>query len=315
MQCVTECSQDTQIAINDTQFDNRLICRSFEYYVDPESEAIVELGTKDYPYKQLSYVLIEILNYHSHTDHNLTVYLMEQTSNILGFKQGHFVNITNVSIAPYSLTSSEPEKATILIKDEVEVMTGPSTQFNIMKTFEMRTEELVLNNTDITEEERARVEFNDYNILVLRSSCMLENLNVISDRADLYNDVSMLFLVYIQHHTITCKDMHFSASGTLSFSYDPYNMNLINLDIDFHRNLAGFDQLMFCNYPEAALNTTIFVDNFTLYYAQEREVNPIKGQAVRNQQPGDFIVNNYHSEVYLKPNEPIGILAIYITNE
>ena len=315
MQCFTDCSQDTQIAINDTQFDNRLICRSFEYYVNPDSESIVELGTKDYPYKQLSYVLIEILNYHAHTDHNLTVYLMEQTSNILGFKQGHYINITNVSIIPYSLTSSEPEKATILVKDEVEVVTEPGTQFNIMKTFEMRIDEQILSNTDITEEERVRAEFNDYNILVIRSSCMFENLNIISDRADLYNDVSMLFLIYIQHNTISYKDIHFSVSGTISLTYDPFNMNLINIDVDYHRNLGGFEQVMFCNYPEAAHNTTIFADNLTLYYAQDRAVNPIRKQALRNQQPGNLIVNNYRSEVYLTPNEPYGILAVYLTNE
>ena len=45
MQWVAQCDFNTQIAINDTQFDNRLICRDFEYYVNPESDSIVELGT------------------------------------------------------------------------------------------------------------------------------------------------------------------------------------------------------------------------------------------------------------------------------
>ena len=92
-------------------------------------------------------------------------------------------------------------------------------------------------------------------------------------------------------------------------------MNLINIDVDYHRNLGGFEQVMFCNYPEAAHNTTIFADNLTLYYAQDRAVNPIRKQALRNQQPGNLIVNNYRSEVYLTPNEPYGILAVYLTNE
>ena len=67
MQWVTECNQDTQIAINDTQFGNRLICRDFEYYVNPDSDSIIELGTMDYPYKDISYVFIELLNYHSYS--------------------------------------------------------------------------------------------------------------------------------------------------------------------------------------------------------------------------------------------------------
>ena len=283
--------------------------------MNPDSESIVELGTKDYPYKQLSYVLIEILNYHSHSNRNLTVYLMEQTTNILGFKQANIVNITNVSIVPYSLTSSDPAKATILVKDEIDIVASPSTLFNVMKTFEMRMDEQVNNNTDMAEQERFRVQFNDYNILVLRSNFMIDNMNIISDREDLYNDVILMFFVYIQDKTITLQNIYFSVSGTLSMTYDPISMNLINLDIDYHRNLGGFEMEVVCNYPEAELDTLMLVDNLTFYYGSDRAVNPIRKQMLTNQQPGDFIVNNYHSEIYLMPNEPYGMLVLYLTYE
>ena len=83
MECVAECNASTQIAINDTQFDNMPICRDFEYYVNPDSDSIIELGTKDYPYKHIAYAFVEVLNYHSHSDRNLTIYLMEYTRNEL----------------------------------------------------------------------------------------------------------------------------------------------------------------------------------------------------------------------------------------
>ena len=283
--------------------------------MNPDSDSIVELGTKDYPYKQLSYVLIEILNYHSHSNRNLTVYLMEQTTNILGFKQANIVNITNVSIVPYSPTSSDPAKAIILVKDEIDIVASPSTLFNVMKTFEMRMDEQVNNNTDMAEQERFRVQFNDYNILVLRSNFMIDNMNIISDREDLYNDVILMFFVYIQDKTITLQNIYFSVSGTLSMTYDPISMNLINLDIDYHRNLGGFEMEVVCNYPEAELDTLMLVDNLTFYYGSDRAVNPIRKQMLTNQQPGDFIVNNYHSEIYLMPNEPYGMLVLYLTYE
>ena len=279
--------------------------------MNPNSDSIVELGTIDYPYKELSYALVETLNYHSHTDKNLTVNLMEGTTNILGLRQANIVNITNVNIVPYSLISSEPEKVTILVKDEVEIVTRPNTLFNVMKTFEMRMNEKVLNNTAITEQERLKVEFNDYNILILRSNFLIENINIVSERADLYNDVSFLLFAYIQDKTITLKDMHFNVSGTISLTYDPLNMNLINVDVDYHRNLGGFEQEMFCNYPEAVLDTTIFADNITFYYGTDRAVHPVRKQVLRNQQPGNYIVNNFHSGIYISPNEPYGILSMY----
>ena len=144
---------------------------------------------------------------------------------------------------------------------------------------------------------------------------MLENMNVISERADIYNDVSFLFFVYIQEKTITLKDTHFNVSGTISMTYDPLSMNLINLDVDYYRNLGGFEMETFCNYPEAELDTTIFADNITFYYGNGRAVHPVRKQVLRNQQPGNYIVNNYRSDTYLTPNEPYGMFSLYLSYE
>ena len=257
---------------------------------------------------------MEILNYHSHTDRNLTVNLMEATTNILGLRHANIVNITNVSIVPYSLTSPEPGNTTILVKDEVDIVNRPSTLFNIMKTFEMRIDEKTTNNTGLTEQERMRLEFDNYNILIMRSNFMMQNINITSDRASVYDDVILFYSVYIQDRTITMKNMHFSVSGTISYTYDPLNMNMINIDVDYHRNLGGFDQDMFCNYPEAVLDTTVLFDNIHFYYGSDREVIPVNKQALRNQQPGKFIVNNYLSDIFYYNTEQHGILAIFLTN-
>ena len=282
--------------------------------MNPDSDSIVELGTIEYPYKELSYAFVEILNYHSHTNRNLTVNLMESTINILGLRQGNIVNITNVNIVPYSLISSEPDNTTILVKDQIEIVKRPSTLFNIMKTFETRMDEKITNSTGLTEQEKLRVEFNNYNILIMRSNFMIQNMNITSDRANLYDDVVLFYSVYIQDKTITIKNMHFSVSGTISFTYDPMNMNMMNIDVDYHRNLGGFDQDMFCNYPEAVLDTTVFVDNIHFYYSSDRQVVPINKQALRSQQPSEFIVNNYRSDVFYYNTEQHGILSVYLTN-
>ena len=51
MKCVTAWNSTTQISFNDTQFQNIPVCRGTSYYVNPNSTQIVELGTKQYPYK------------------------------------------------------------------------------------------------------------------------------------------------------------------------------------------------------------------------------------------------------------------------
>jgi hypothetical protein len=42
-------------------------CRSHEYYVNSESEEVIELGTKEFPFKSASLPFIEIFNYFSHS--------------------------------------------------------------------------------------------------------------------------------------------------------------------------------------------------------------------------------------------------------
>jgi hypothetical protein len=54
------------------------LCRSYEYYVNPESEEVIELGTKEYPFKSVSLPFIEIFNYFSHSNANITIYLAEE---------------------------------------------------------------------------------------------------------------------------------------------------------------------------------------------------------------------------------------------
>ena len=115
MECVKECNTSTQITINDTQFDNIPICRDYEYYINPDSDKIVELGTIDHPYKHISYVLIEVLNYHSHSNKNLTIHLMEYTRNEIAENAANIIDITNVEIRPYTLRSVNPDKAHMLL--------------------------------------------------------------------------------------------------------------------------------------------------------------------------------------------------------
>jgi hypothetical protein len=57
---------------------------------------VTELGTEDHPYKDINSVMIELLNYHSHSDREINVYLKEGSTNFL-FKETHIINITQVN--------------------------------------------------------------------------------------------------------------------------------------------------------------------------------------------------------------------------
>ena len=87
----------SQISIVDSQFGNKPIWRSFDYYVDSESTKIVELGTLSNPYKSLELVFVELLNYHSHSNRTVNVYIKENTVNELLISRNFIINTTTVN--------------------------------------------------------------------------------------------------------------------------------------------------------------------------------------------------------------------------
>ena len=137
------------------------------------------MGTIEYPYKQLAFAFVEVLNYHSHSDRNVTIYLMEYTRNELPLNIGHVVNMTNVDILPYTLRSSDPDKATIVGMDEREIVSSPSTSFNILKSYELRIDEMIMNNSDISDNEKSNLGIDPYSIVIIRSNFRIQNMDVI----------------------------------------------------------------------------------------------------------------------------------------
>ena len=110
---VTSCDTDTQIEINDAQLQSIQLCRSLTYYVNPLSTSVTELGTQKHPYKELESVLVELMNFHAHTDRNISVMIMEQST--VYIKATNIIaNITQVSFESYSENNLDAQKARIV---------------------------------------------------------------------------------------------------------------------------------------------------------------------------------------------------------
>ena len=81
--------------IESDQLNLPSIWRGYDYYVDPFSEEVVELGTKAFPYKSLRPVISEIINFFSHSEANINIY----TKDIyVEDDTAFFLNISSVSL-------------------------------------------------------------------------------------------------------------------------------------------------------------------------------------------------------------------------
>ena len=112
MAWVSNCGSN-EVFIQDAQLRNLKLCRSLDYYVNPKSSEIVELGTQQYPYKNIALAFLEVLNYHSFSTRTVNIYLMENTTNYLMQNTNYVIGMTLVNIESYSVISSTPSRATV----------------------------------------------------------------------------------------------------------------------------------------------------------------------------------------------------------
>ena len=104
MSWVTECSVDYFETNYTFESDSSTItmCRPLTYYVNPDSERMMELGTIEYPFKDINLVFLDIFNVHQHTDRVINIFIMEATDSYFTFDFIKIVNTTQVSIDSYT---------------------------------------------------------------------------------------------------------------------------------------------------------------------------------------------------------------------
>ena len=207
LQCVPSWAPN-QIQIQDSVgFSLPNFWRSLEYYIDPNSDKIIELGTKTYPYRTSKPVFAEILKHHSHKDRRITVFLKENTNVYIEDSSSYILNITRVTITSYSDISNFPGMAKITTIDSLTNGISSKAAFHISKDLTLDVQNIVSSGA-----------FNSYEIgsigrsgdtfQVVRSSITLQNIAAYRIAASTGSGV-FIYLLYLQNRTITLsKNFH-----------------------------------------------------------------------------------------------------------
>lgn len=193
--------------INDPQLSNIALCRKFDYYVNPLSTKVSELGTKSYPYKELDSVLVEIMNFHSNSDRTINVYIMED-STVYIQKQRYILNITSVNFLPYSQTSNSANKAKVVFTESEDPIIPPSmpSKFNIMTSKTLNTDELLINNADIPSEVLSQLTGGSGLLHVYMSTAKFENFYLATQLDSISSSTIIFRPVTLKNETIAIYD-------------------------------------------------------------------------------------------------------------
>ena len=188
---------------------------------------------------------------------------MEYTRNELKLDNSYIINVTNVEMLPYTHRSSAPDKSIIVGLDQGDISFDVRTSFNILKTLDMRYNEIVTQNTGLKDYEKELVKNNQNVILIMRSNFMIQNMELQSEYEDINFGYNFFFLVYVQDRWITFRNLHTNTSGVISLTLDPANVIIENISADYYRNKGGFVAEINCHYPEAYLGASIYANNLT----------------------------------------------------
>ena len=211
---VINCNLDSQILINDTP-----IWRDFDYYVDPSSSSLVELGSYSYPYKSIGLVFVELMNYHAHSNRTINVFLREGTINELQIAKNYIINTTLVNFKSYStLSTSIPQKAILMMKDTNVTMFSPLTLFNILNNTFLNIDTVIYKNNIMSQNEKLILLNSDTCIFIDRSSVTFDNLVFKSSLSSINKAVYYIKPVYLQTKTLTITNVDFLVSNFLEYS-------------------------------------------------------------------------------------------------
>ena len=90
------------------------IWRNKEIYVNSQSTSLIELGTRNHPYRSIKSAFSEIFNHYSNRDNSVIIYLAEGQRYYMEDATNYILNITNVTITSYSESLSASGRATII---------------------------------------------------------------------------------------------------------------------------------------------------------------------------------------------------------
>ena len=189
------------------------IWRDFDYYVDSSSISLVELGTYSYPYKSIGLVFVELMNYHSHSNRTINVYLKEGTTNELQIAKNYIINTTLVNFKSYSTSStSTSQKAILMMKDTNVTMFSPLTLFNILNSTSLNFNAVISQNNQLSQTEKSILLSSDTCIFIDRSSVTFDSLVFKSSLSDISKAVFYIKPVYLQTKTLTITNVDFLVS-------------------------------------------------------------------------------------------------------
>ena len=281
------------------------VCRPYDYYVNPDSEETIELGTRQYPFKHINLVFIDIFNRLSNTDISVNIYVMENTYNYLPVDSIKLINITTVSIDSYSeYYPDDPKHALFIITDNEIDMLTERTLFNIIQNTTMNS--LDTSNMEQVETDEI-VSSSDYVMIVNRCSLHINNVDIYSQITSASRYVDFFLPIHQFRNKVILTNMHFQVKGNVYYNNIASSSVLVeNTTFDMYESTGGFIYISLCAY-EGDLNlASLEFKNIHAYTSKE---NYLAHGFILNRGNANITVYNITIDVYILTSAQLKVIG------
>ena len=251
---------NTKSVINSTDLSIPLVCRSNNFYVDVYSESLIELGTRQYPYKSIRTLFVELINHHSNQDKSVTIYLKENQKHYMEDGTNYILNITNVTITTYTDEQAILFKAKFIPTGISQSALSQKTAFSLLSNTSLKLDDIITEG-GYTESENSQLNNNRVTLYTVRSNTYIDNIDVQRDSSDIDKSTIFLYIVYLQDKIIQMTNMDINITGTIANGIDPFNGFFENITIDAYALRRGMEFQTLWDYPEATLQSELLFNN------------------------------------------------------
>ena len=274
------------------------------------SESILELGTKQHPYKSIKAVFVELLNFHSNQDKSIFIYINGNQSYYIQDGTNFIMNITNVTINAYSDQSDIMTRPMLIPTVIPQSAQSKRTVFSILNDTNLKLDKVIAEG-GYTESEILSLSDSLVTFFIVRSSICIDSINFERGVFNYEIEAKLFHIIYLQDKMMQISNSMINVTGTLALSSEPLNGHFENITIDTYGLQEGFDFAISCNYPEANLRSNINFDSLKAVTSSERS-HFKSPHLLRYSGPGNISCSNLDlTELYSTLSDPTAVLFYF----
>ena len=103
LECIDTCP-DEKIQKQSDAIHGLDVCRKLDYYVNPLSESVLELGTRLHPYKNINILFRDLFNFGAGSGKSITIHLLLDAYHFISHHDALLYDMADITFTPYTIS-------------------------------------------------------------------------------------------------------------------------------------------------------------------------------------------------------------------